>query len=444
MTQPQPTSTTSMTRSNLGRTILRAYMNLVGVPPSPAKVLFDATYRAGQAMDLALRIQRHGRVSGEKLRLFAKLANLAPSDLRLWCVRELERADVLDASRNPLTAEIDEVEEQVGVAAPVLEQAAMIWENLNPSLAERCAIASSDHLTFAPMIESDHRAALETAGFPEQAQNDALAALGAVGMLHALRSHKLREDVLFSPYVWGTDAVDIAEFMTNLPANERQMLAGLSRTIAERPGTSIESLSANSRLLQGAQKVGLIDSARVITQGGTGRDFGFSPSLERALRYGPTDVAHERKLFVAHILFGHRFAPSGTGRIDNPILLVERLIERKVVGPATAIKRDYPLLEAKGIVSVRRAGERAYLHLVKDDVARDGLELLRLALADTEPAPGEKNPLESLWLPGSFRAPERTRAELPALQPGAEAEVITSTVERLREEAARAMRREVV
>ncbi|MEX2645681.1 MAG: hypothetical protein WD249_05415 [Gaiellaceae bacterium] len=444
MTQPQTPSIGSLTRSNLGRTTLRAYMNLVGVPPSPAKVLFDATYRAGQAMDLALRIQRHGQVSAEKLRLFAKLANLAPSDLQLWCVKELERADLVEATRNPLTGEIEEVEEQVGIAAPVLEQAAAIWENLSPSLAERCAIASSDHLTFAPMTESDHRAALETDGFPEQAQDEALAALAAIGMLHRVRSQRLHEDVLFSPYVWGTEAVDIAEFMKNLPANERQMLAGLSRTVAERPGTSIENLSTSSRLLQGAQKVGLIDSARVITQGGTGRNFGFSPSLERALRYGPTDVAHERKLFVAHILFGHRFAPFGTGRIDNPILLVERLIERRVVGPATAIKRDYPLLEAKGIVRVQKVGERAYLHLVKEDVARDGLELLRLALADAEPAPGAKNPLEALWLPGSFRAPERTRAELPPLQPGAEAEVITSTVEQLREEAARAMRREVV
>lgn len=227
MTQPQPAPMASITRSNLGRTVLRAYMNLVGVPPSPARVLFDATYRAGQAMDLALRIQRHGRVSGEKLRLFAKLANLAPSDLQLWCVTELEKADVLDATRDPLTRQIEEVEEQVGVAAPVLEQAATIWENLNPSLPERCAVASSDHLTFAPMTESDHRAALEAAGFPDEAQDEALAALAAVGMLHRLRSQTLREDVLFSPYVWGTQAVDIAEFMKNLPANERQMLAGL-------------------------------------------------------------------------------------------------------------------------------------------------------------------------------------------------------------------------
>jgi hypothetical protein len=444
MTQPYTTHLVDAGSANLGRTVLRAYMNLSGIAPSPARVIFDATYRAGQAMDLALRIQRHGRVSLEELTLFARLAHLAPSDLQLWCVGELEKAGLVEARRDPLSAEIEEVEEQVGVAAPVLEQAAQIWENVGPSLAERCAIASSDHLTFAPMSESDHRGALEAEGFKKEIQDEALRALAGVGMLHRLPSQKLGEDVLFSPYVWGTDAVDIAEFMRNLPPNERQMLAGLSRAVAERPGTSIEALSTNSRLLQGAQKVGLIDSARVITKGGAGREFGFSPSLERTLRHGPTDVAHERKLFLAHILFGHRYAPFATGRIADPIVLVEALINRKVVGPATAIGRDYPLLEAKGIVRVEKVGERAYLHLVKEDVARDGLELLRLALRDSEAPPGAKNPLESLWLPGGFRPPERTRAELPNLQPGVEAEVITSTVEELREQAAREMRREVV
>jgi hypothetical protein len=171
-------------------------MNLLNVPRSPATVFFDATFRAGQAMDLALRIQRHGRVSGEELRLFAKLANLAPSDLKLWCAKELEDAGLIDPRRNTATGEIVEVEEQVGIARPVLEQAVAIWENLGPALGQRCAIASSEYLTFAPMAESDHRAALEAGGYPKQVQDEAIAALASVGMLQRFRSEKLREDVM--------------------------------------------------------------------------------------------------------------------------------------------------------------------------------------------------------------------------------------------------------
>jgi hypothetical protein len=292
------------------------------------------------------------------------------------------------------------------------------------------------------MTESDHRTALEVQGFSKDVQDHALRALAAVNMLHRQRSERLREDVLFSPYVWGTDAVDIAEFLKRLPPTERTMLASLSRSVAEQPGASVDDLSANRRLLQGAQKVGLFDAARVITKDGTEKDFAFSPMLERALKPGSTDVSHERKLFVAHILFGHRFAPAGTGRIISPIVLVNALIDRGRVGPATAIGRDYPLLEAKGIVRVEGTGDRSYLTLVKDDIARDGLELLRLAVEEGGHAEGS---LDSLWLPGTgFRSPEQTRAALPALQAGAESEMLNATVDRLREETARVMRREVI
>jgi hypothetical protein len=187
-----------------------------------------------------------------------------------------------------------------------------------------------------------------------------------------------------------------------------------------------------------------VDNATVQTTGGAARGFAFSPALERMLKGGATDVAHERKLFVAHILYGHRYASAGLGRIRDPLLLVQRLIERGEVGPATSIANEYPLLESRGIVRVQSGGRgRGMLKLVKTDVARDSLDLLRQALADADEGGGESG-IQGLWVPGTFRTPERTRRALPELEPSVEAEVLTSTVEELREAAARAMRREVV
>jgi hypothetical protein len=232
--------------------------------------------------------------------------------------------------------------------------------------------------------------------------------------------------------------------MKKLPPNERTMLANISRLAAERPGAAIDALTPNQRLMTGAQKVGLIDAARVATTGGSARDFAFSPTLERMLKTGSTDVAHERKLFVAHILYGHRYATWAEGRIRDPLVLVRALIERGEVGPATSISNQYPLLESKGIVRVeRQSGGRGMLKLVKKDVARDSLELLLHALEDGEGAGGEGG-VAGLWLPGTFQTPERNRRGLPELSPSVEADVLTSTIEELREAAARAMRREVV
>jgi hypothetical protein len=203
-------------------------------------------------------------------------------------------------------------------------------------------------------------------------------------------------------------------------------------------------LTTNSRLLVGAQKVGLIDAARVATTGGTVREFAFSPTLERMLGAGTTDVVHERKLFVAHILYGHRYAAWSEGRIRDPLVLVRALINRGEVGPATSISNQYPLLESKGIVRVeRQGGGRGMLKLIKKDVAKDSLELLELALDEGDVSGGESG-VAGLWLPGTFRTPEENRRALPELTHSIETEVLNSAIEELREATAQALRREVV
>jgi hypothetical protein len=83
------------------------------------------------------------------------------------------------------------------------------------------------------------------------------------------------------------------------------------------------------------------------------------------------------------------------------------------------------------------------LKLVKKDVARDSLELLSHALQDGESA-GSESGIAGLWLPGTFQTPERNRRNLREIPASTEAEVLNSTIEELREAAARAMRREVV
>jgi hypothetical protein len=431
-------------RIRIGRAVVRAYLNVEGQPPSPATAFFDATSRAGQTMDVAMRIRRQSRLSYDQVKVYAQLAGLRESDLRLWVLQALESADLIDVSRN-VNGFPTEIEERVGVAAPVLEQAATVWESFGPNEAERCAIASSDHLAYAPMAEPDHRAALDAEGFGESVQNRALKALEGVGVLRRIHSVALGEDVLYSPYVWGTEALDIAEFMANLPANERAMLEHVSREAAEHPGMSTENLAPNARLLAGAKKVGLIDAAQVKTTGGTARDFAFSPILERMLDPSSTDVSHERKLFVAHILNSHRYASYAHGRILDPIVLVSALIRKGEVGPATNISTHYPLLESRGIVRVeRQPNGQGMLKLVKEDVARDSLELLRQALADDEPGLRGEQGVQALWVPGTFGTPERNRRVAPELSPSVETEVLTSAIEELREATAQAMRREVV
>src|SRR5260370_38056550 len=119
-------------------------------------------------------------------------------------------------------------------------------------------------------------------------------------------------------------------------------------------------------MISSARKVGFLDTTRVVTRIGNETFFTFSPTLESGLPITSTDVLHERKLFVAHILFGHRNASNATGRIQQPLVLVRALLREGEAGPATAINSDYPLLESHGIVRVKHSSisSRSYLSLV--------------------------------------------------------------------------------
>lgn len=423
-----------------GQSLVQLYLTIRERPPSATNALIDTIVRTGRAMDFAMRIRRLGRVEQPNLRAYAQLATLSEADLRLWALEAMANAGLLavvQQAPDPVA-----IEEQVGVGEGIFDQTTRLWEVLGPTDLERAVLHSAEQLAYVPLTLSDHRGSLESAGHAAHVHDQVFAVLGHLGLLRRERSARLREDVIYSPYVWGSEAVSVAEFLHHLPANEREVLGDLSRAVAERPGSALTSLGAPA-MVETARKVGLISATRVVSRSGQEQSFAFSSWLDRSLASGVSDVAHERKLFVAHILFGHRFGFPTTGKIRDPLVLVEALIGRGRVGPATAIGRDYPLLEAAGIVRVSPsafAGQH-YLDLVKADVAEDGLDLLRLAVGDAGGG-ATQDPFGGLWVPGmTFWGPERDRQSLPEIS-GSEAEVVGSLVDLLREQTARKLRKE--
>ena len=422
-----------------GLAVLRVYANLRAVLPGPAHANLDATWRAGRSADLALRIRRQGSLPYAAVRSFGELIALSAKDLADWALPGLSEVEIIDYSVDVEGTPIV-IEERVGVAAPVLDQIAGIWEAQQPPLGDRCAVASADHAAYCPMTESEHRAALEYQGFPAEFHESAFANLKAIGLLRREYSTSLQENVVWAPYVWSTNALDIAMFMQRLPANEREALVSLSRSAADHPGVAVQDLGSDKKLVDAARHAGLFDATRV-RSGSAERAFAFSPALEGAVGGGLTDATHERKLFVAHILNGHRYGQWGTGRINHPIALVRALINKKSVGPTTAARTDYGLLEGAGIVRAEEVGGgQAMLHLVKEDVAKESLDLLSLALED-DPSQ-QADSVDRLWIPGSaLMTPEQDRRHLD--EPvGDGRDLVQSTVERLRTEIGQSTRGE--
>lgn len=433
-------------REDLGRSILRIYLHAREFPASPSTSYAGAALKAGRLMDFGARIRRQASdLTGEQILAYARLVGLDHSDLVLWALPAMQRAEVLLYQLDG--ANVTKLEEYIGVQAPFLAQVAAVWDELGPTGEERCALESVRLGAYAPLTLTDHQSALSAAGFAEEVQANVLSALDAMRLLQRARSQALNEDIVFNEYVWGGSAVPIAEFLHSLPTNERSVLTRLSAQALDHPGSSTDQFGiSDAKLIDAARQVGFLDPISVrSTSQQQARAFIFHPALERQLTLKQaTDTLHERKLFVAHILFGHRYGFPGTGKIASPVVLVQALLNRKVVGPATAIASDYPLIESHGIARVEPSSHhrgRAYLRLIKEDVVRDSLDLLKAALGESGELGSEKEPLGTLWVPGTYAVPERLRVQ-GQLRPGAEKEVFDAAIMELRKQAGRKIRLE--
>jgi hypothetical protein len=97
-------------------------------------------------------------------------------------------------------------------------------------------------------------------------------------------------------------------------------------------------------LVELAVGLGLLDNT-VIASSAQDRSFLTTPHL-----YGEIAVAHGRdvcdriRLFLDSIRHGQHFGDWYTGRISDPVVLLNRLIDRREIGPCTAIGRDYQLV----------------------------------------------------------------------------------------------------
>ncbi len=430
-------------RRRLGRAVVFVHMADTGQIPQQTAVEIEPLLLAGRAMDFAARLKdfKAKQLTPAVVGNFAKLAGIGTPSLLTHILPALKKADVLDFTAND--GSLIGVEEYVGVSGTLVEQTHRVLTVLCPTAAELALLHSVELASWAPLTESQHLEGLVRRGFLDSIANHGYHLALSAGVNARVASTDLREYVVFNPYVWGSNQISIAKFLKSLPSAERDVMLGLCEQASDRPGLALPALQASPQALTSARKVGLIQATTVKSSaaGGSSQTYLFSPLLEteddQALT---TEALHQRKMFVAHILFGVEKAKSGYGRITHPTVLVRKLYQHGSVGPATNIGTDYHLLEAQGVVSVdAKGGDRPYLRMVKPEIVRDGLNWLERTGGrgiDSDVSP------KLMRSPSEFVTPEQDRASLP--DQGATDEVGRAMVLRLREEMQRATRQDTV
>jgi hypothetical protein len=428
-----------VTRKRLGRAVLFILGQAPVITDRLVRADIDTILLTGQAMDFAARLQGHGaRATPELARSYARLAGLNARALE-QVLPVLKAADVIDYRLAP-DGSLGHIEEYVGITAPVIEQTYRVLYHLRPADPEIALLHSVEIAAWAPLTQPQHLQQVTQRGLTDRAAADGLRLALAAGINKRVRSSELHENVVFNPYVWGTGQVQIASFLSRLPPGERDAIMGIFEQASTRPGIRLDQITASSALLTSARRVGLIQAATVkSSQGSRSRTYVFSPLMQAADDgVVTTEALHLRKLFVAHILFGQEEAVPWGGQINDPTVLVEKLLSRGRVGPATNIGTDYHMLEAHGVVRVEPHSDtgRAYLRLLKREIVQGGLDWLKAGFGSI---PGTGSDSARLrHAPGSFTNPEVDRAGLP--DEGAASEIMVSIVLDLRKEAQRAAR----
>lgn len=389
---------------------------------------------AGEAMGYAVALKDHKSVTGSVAIELATQAGIGQQRLVSEVLPKLKQADLIDYTLDSATGAVSRVDEFVGLSGRIIDQAMKVTEKYFPTDSELAVLHSTELASWAPLTVQQHAEQLHGRGFVDSVVSEGVALSLAAGVNQRVKSADLNEHVIYNPNVWSAHHITIASFLKDLPPAERDSLLGLCQQAAETPGLTISNYGAfNPGMLSSARKVGLVHAATVKSSFGSGQQtYVFSPLMESEDdKLQTTEVLHQRKLFVAHILYGHERAVANRGRILDPRVLVRALLRNGSVGPASNITSDYHLLEANGIVAVRASDShpgRAYLELVKEEIVSGGLGWIEATQAgDT----GTGADLGSLQPPSAWTPPEVDRANQP--DSGAAMEIAESTILRLRE-----------
>ncbi|MEU3477791.1 hypothetical protein ACI2LO_25630 [Streptomyces sp. NPDC033754] len=428
------------TERRLGRAVLFLQQQAPMVTNNVIRADIATLLLTGQTMDFASRLHGFGRIANmQMIRQFARLSGIAESILTLQVLPILKKANVVDFAVDG-DGTVKHVEEFVGVSGTVIQQTFRVLELLKPSEEELALLHSVEIASWAPLTKTQHLDQIVKRGIADRAASRGLDYSMATSINRRVFSPDLNEEVIFNPHVWGTGQIQIASFLRGLPPNERDALLSICEQATTRPGSTLNAVGGNPGVIKSARKVGLIQAATVKSNADgrpLSQTYVFSPLIQTADDQSTTTEAlHLRKLFLAHILFGREKAMLGKGRINDPVVLVSKLLNSGSVGPATNIGTDYHLLESNGVVQVEELPNgRAFLRLIKKEIVRDGLDWLKASVGHI---PGGSSSLKMENVPGLFVTPEEDRSALT--DDAASDEITTAAILELRKEAQRAVR----
>ena len=356
----------------LGKWILTFYKYLRNIPDSPEKAIFETTELVGKSLSYAYRLKGLERIDWNKASKIALDVGIGVKTLIKDILPILKRHALIDYLAKDYLANdnIEEIFEYVYDLEELALKAYDIWQKESPNNKERIGLSILFLVSLRPHSKSEILENLVQQGFKEQDINIVLDILNTSFRL-VQKIEIESESYYFNEFYWGLKPEKYVSFIKNLSKFEKAVLDEfLSKLLEEQLQPIDELLEDEIKLdIEKLINIGFVEPIKIYTKSGDSKLFIATPHIigEEFKGISSLDIMNEIKIFTASIIYGHKYSPDY--KIRNPRILLEKLLERGKIGPATPIGRDYPLLEKLGIIKVEKSvryRDRFYMVLNKD------------------------------------------------------------------------------
>ncbi|QIN81070.1 hypothetical protein GBA65_21780 (plasmid) [Rubrobacter marinus] len=276
------------------------------------------------------------------------------------------------------------------------------FERVLPDLLEFCLLR--------PRLSSEVKEYLSDLLVEEDADH-LIELVSSFELLGVAETIDQRQKLYFNRYQFGDKVKGIAKALPMLSDERREELDEAIERVGRRPGMPLDELRLSESAKGLAVGLGILDVSKVPSPSGS-VEFVTSaglapPSVGSQTSHLEDDVFHHAKMLLSSFRYGQLRSTVSRGRINDPAVLVDRLLSQGEVGPCTAIGQDYVPLEASGVIRTVRAGDRVgnqfSMQLRRREPAQIVLDLFESGVSDTIAA---RSVPQNLQLPLGYTGPE--------------------------------------
>jgi hypothetical protein len=389
---------------------------------------FGVTLLAGHAGLFLSSLRSHKKMSWKKFRALATGAHIEAPLLKTVVLPWLKTGAFVEGT--PI-ADTSEIHCNILDHEAVLTATSQLFRSLDPTAEELAVIEIVDLGAQLLRLKSEIKARVSDGD--EDVVERATSLAKSYKIVNVLDGPGIAEPVIYSPLIWGDNIAQAGKALSHLKPDRRAILLELIDMIRLYQGMPMASATNwvaqqdQADLVTFAVGIGLLDKTQIFAGGGVSREFLTTPHIygELAATQGK-DVCDRIRLFLDSIRHGEHYGNWYTGRINEPAVLLSKLVNSREIGPCTAIGRDYQLVEKAGIINVKESSRKPgqfVMQLVQNDTVR----LVRDIVAQKAPISMNSHVSAGACSQSGFVSAEGTRAQLgvqPELVREAEQEIL--------------------